>query len=125
MTVQASCHCGAVRLILPEPPREVVACDCSLCSRRGMLWAHYGGGEVATDGFTEDYSWGDRTICFCHCPKCGCTTHWQSNTEGERAKMGVNARLIDGFTEDGGGAASRYSFGGAAAEMRLLQGANG
>ena len=121
MSIQGSCHCGSVRLILTHAPSEVVACDCSLCSRRGMLWAEYAHSEAAADGNTEPYSWGDRSICFCHCPKCGCTTHWHSMTDS--ARIGVNARLIDGFEESAG--ASAFTFGNGPVEVRLLQGANG
>jgi hypothetical protein len=38
--------------------------------------------------------------------------------------MGVNARLIDGFQEDTGAAAS-YSFDGGKVEVRLLKDATG
>ncbi len=33
-----------------------------------------------------------------HCPTCGCGTHWQSLGE-DFGKMGINARLLDGFDE--------------------------
>jgi hypothetical protein len=121
MGVQGSCHCGSVRLMLSRAPAEVTACDCSLCSRRGMLWAEYAATEAATAGNTEPYSFGDKNICFCHCPKCGCTTHWHS-IGGER-RIGVNARLIDGFEEKGVGGS--FSFGDGPVATRHLQGANG
>jgi len=113
-----------VRLILSALPEQVVACDCSLCTRRGMLWAHYPDAQVAVDGFTEGYAWGDETITFHHCPKCGCTTHWQSivRTGGE---MAVNARLIDGFAEAGGATTSTYTFSGRPVTLRQLHGARG
>ena len=122
MSVEARCHCGSVRLVIEAPPAEVFLCGCSLCSRRGMLWAHYPEHEVGVDGNTEPYTWGDETICFCHCPKCGCTTHWQSLRKG--GHTGVNARLIDSFTEAGFENA-QYSFGGEAVPVHTLEGANG
>ena len=89
-----------------------------------MLWAHYSEEEVGTDGYTEGYSWGSGNLCFCHCPNCGCTTHWHS-TKKDGAKMGVNARLVDGFQESGGASSSRYSFGNGPVEVRQLEGATG
>lgn len=121
MGVQGSCHCGSVRLMLTHAPAELVACDCSLCTRRGMLWAEYPESEAATAGNTEPYSWGRETICFCHCPKCGCTTHWYSLTGPPR--LGVNARLIDGFEQKA--AAGAFSFGDGPVAVRLLEGAAG
>ena len=124
MSVSGSCHCGSVRLKLIAPPDTVFACDCSLCSKRGMVWAHFAEEDVYTDGFTEGYSWGDETIAFHHCPKCGCTTHWlPTGTRGGR--IGINARLIEGFAEAGGPQTSAYSFSGEPVELKLVTGANG
>ena len=124
VSVRGSCHCQTVRLILTERPHEVIACDCSLCSRRGMLWAHYDDSQVATDGYTEGYVWGSETIRFHHCPKCGCTTHWHSNTQ-LGGRIGVNARLIDGFHEAGGASTSQYDFGNGPVAISFLSGATG
>lgn len=33
-----------------------------------------------------------------HCPVYGCGTHWQSRGENF-GRMGINARLLDGFEE--------------------------
>jgi hypothetical protein len=124
VTVQASCHCRSVRLTLPSKPEALVACDCSLCVKRGMLWAHYPEGDVVVDGYTEPYSWGDHNIGFCHCARCGCTTHWKCTRRGD-GEMGVNARLIDGFCEQGGAETSRYFYDGERVGVRMLEGANG
>ena len=124
MTVRGSCHCGSVRLLLTSEPQEVVACDCSLCARRGMLWAHYPDAAMEADGFTEAYVWGDGKAAFHHCPKCGCTTHWRSTGSGS-GRGGVNARLIDGFREAGGASASTYSFEGRDVALVWREGANG
>jgi hypothetical protein len=31
--IEASCHCGAVRLEIDSPPAEVTDCHCSICRR--------------------------------------------------------------------------------------------
>ena len=33
----ATCHCGAVRVEVPERPDTVADCRCSLCRRYGVL----------------------------------------------------------------------------------------
>jgi hypothetical protein len=125
MTVHGSCHCGSVRLLLAREPDEVVACDCSLCARRGMLWAHYPDNEMQTDGFTEAYVWGDGRAAFHHCPKCGCTTHWHATAGAAGRRGGVNARLIEDFREIGGADTSRYAFGERPVGLEWRKGANG
>ena len=39
--IEATCHCGAVRLKAPHPPQSVTDCNCSICRLLGVLWAYY------------------------------------------------------------------------------------
>ena len=96
-TIKARCHCGAVRLEIPELPATVTECNCSICRRYGARWAYYRASEVkmctAADA-TRGYSWGDRTISFRHCRNCGCVTHYESIGDDGR-RLAVNARMVD------------------------------
>jgi hypothetical protein len=94
--VQGSCHCGGVRLTVPGRPDWVGSCNCSICRKLGWLVAYYPDEAVTVEGETAVYVWGDRMIGLHHCPTCGCTTHWKTLGE-DFGRMGVNARLIDGF----------------------------
>jgi hypothetical protein len=97
LMIEASCHCGTVRIEVAERPRQLTSCNCSLCRRHGALWAYYRPDEVrivAGAGMTVPYVQGDRTLETHHCPTCGCVTHWESvKTEGSD-RMAVNARLM-------------------------------
>ena len=53
-------------------------------------------GAVRIEGETLSYIWGDRMISLHHCPTCGCFTDWRSTGESY-GRIGVNARLLDGF----------------------------
>jgi hypothetical protein len=94
--IEASCHCGAVRLTIDNAPTEVTDCNCSICRRYGVLWAYYPTTDVQVSpaGGTDVYAWGPRATIFHRCATCGCVTHW-SAADPARRKMGVNARLID------------------------------
>ncbi|MBC7985560.1 MAG: GFA family protein [Sphingomonadaceae bacterium] len=96
MTVRGSCHCGAVTIAVPRAPEWVGQCNCSLCLKLGWLVAYYPDAEVRVEGETVAYVWGDRMIGIHHCPTCGCGTHWKTLGE-DFGKMGVNARLLEGF----------------------------
>ena len=79
--IEASCHCGAVRIDVEVPPAQLTSCNCSLCRRLGTLWAYYRPGQVRIAqgaGTTVPYIQGDRTLAVHHCPTCGCVTHWES-----------------------------------------------
>ncbi len=98
--VEASCHCRAVVLELAELPATVYDCNCSICRRLGVLWAYYPPQRVkvvSAPGSTLAYVWGDRTLAFHTCRTCGCTTHWSAIDTDSPARMGVNARLVEGL----------------------------
>jgi len=93
-----TCHCGAVRLVLPRRPRSLTACNCSICRRYGTLWAYYKAGTVRVEherGATSEYRWGDRRLKFMRCARCGCVTHWERSRRTPTSRMGVNARLFE------------------------------
>jgi hypothetical protein len=97
MTIETSCHCGAVRLTCAQAPATVTDCNCSICRRYGVLWAYYPPAQVrvtAPEGATDTYVWGERTTIFHRCRTCGCVTHWSPTDPGED-NMGVNARLME------------------------------
>lgn len=94
--IEASCHCGTVRIAVPHRPERLTSCNCSICRRLGVLWAYFDPRAVrflAGDGVTIAYSHGDRTLAFHHCPTCGCTTHWRG-FDPDAERMAVNARLM-------------------------------
>ena len=95
--IDLSCHCGAVKLQVPTPPENVAECNCSICSKLGVLWAYYPAEEVTrvtSEDAKDTYVWGDEMIRFCRCKNCGCTTHWESIDPSFTERMGVNARLM-------------------------------
>ena len=91
--VEASCHCGAVRIEVARAPDQVTACNCSICRRLGWLVAYYPLAEVSVRGETDTYEWGDRQLRFHRCKVCGCATHWWP-VQPTLDRMGVNARLM-------------------------------
>jgi hypothetical protein len=95
MAVLGSCHCNAVTIEVAEAPTQVTSCNCSICRRLGTLWAYYSPEAVVVIGPTTTYQWGDRTIDFHRCLKCGCTTHWSPLPGRTQDRMAINARLLD------------------------------
>ena len=98
MTLEGSCHCGAVQIAVPRRPRVLVACNCSICRRYGTLWSYYKAKSVrltAARGALGSYSWGTRRLTFVHCRQCACVLCWQLTRPRADGKMGVNARNLD------------------------------
>jgi len=119
MTVAGSCHCGAVRIEVPHAPEWVARCNCSICRKLGQLVAYYpDDGSVRIAGRTAEYIWGDRMIAFHFCPVCGCHSNWTSTGESY-GRVGVNARLLDGYEERDG----KSLFDGREVEVRSMDNA--
>jgi hypothetical protein len=94
--LEATCHCGAVRIVVAEAPVRVTECNCSICGRLGALWAYYTAAQTVVHGAeaTAVYSWGDRNIAFHHCRTCGCATHYTGLGPDALDRVAVNARLL-------------------------------
>ena len=95
--LEATCHCGAVRIGMARRPRSLTQCTCSICRRYGALWAYCTRktASVLTDASEETaYSWNDRVIEFYHCNTCGCITRYESVDKFEHSRIAVNARML-------------------------------
>ena len=103
--VRAACHCGAVRIVMESGPAWVCDCNCSICRRYGALWAYARDFKTGREhpaillqgeDDLEAYVWGERTLGFWRCRRCGCVTHHTALEHPERIR-GVNARMFIDF----------------------------
>jgi hypothetical protein len=91
--IEATCHCGAVRIEVPAAPDAVTSCNCSICRRLGTIAAYYSPRAARVSGETDTYIWGDRMLYFHRCRICGCHTH-STPVDASSDRMSVNARLM-------------------------------
>lgn len=95
--LEGSCHCGNVKWTYSLPLESVTACNCTLCSRYGALWAyaHLDHGITAS-GETSVYMRGSKRNGFNFCKVCGCVVFYLSNSKDDqgRLRMAVNLRMI-------------------------------
>ena len=92
--IEATCHCGAVRIEVATAPVWVTECACSICRRLGTLWSYYSPRDVRVTGPTSIYMCNDRVLELHSCTTCACTTHW-TPIDPAYDRMGVNVRLMD------------------------------
>jgi hypothetical protein len=81
MRVEGSCHCGETVFEVTEAPASVTRCTCSLCAKRGALWAYYTPAQFRLLSPAENvttYLWGSRTVKHHFCASCGCGTYSES-----------------------------------------------
>ena len=103
MPIKGSCHCGQTQFEVSEAPAGVTRCTCSLCSKRGALWAYYTPAQFRLTSPAENvatYLWGSRTVKHHFCANCGCGTYSESpdwstgKPDFENPKVGVNAQPV-------------------------------
>lgn len=95
--LQGSCHCGAVKLTLPNIPSRATECNCSICRRLGAIWGMFDWMTVnvhAAEDTLVEYVWGEKTLRTMRCRTCGCATHWEPLSANEGAWHGVNLRMF-------------------------------
>lgn len=106
MTVHGSCHCKATTFELAQAPTSITRCNCTFCSKRGLLWAYYEPEQVSlTCRQDAVYTSSRYPFTHHHCSVCGCGTYTESPESLEepdptRLMIGINARLLDDFDID-------------------------
>ncbi|KAJ7034453.1 Mss4-like protein [Mycena alexandri] len=100
-----NCHCGAFKFTLKTPElKEVYACNCSSCSKKGYLWtlpakiedfAVVNGDETAT---LSIYECGKRTSAHKFCPTCG--TAVMVRMHSAENPIGINLRALSDLDLD-------------------------
>ena len=96
-THKGSCHCGRITFGIQAERLSVIACNCSLCSKKGALWhatddAHF---EILTG--QEDlvlYQFGTMTAKHYSCRHCGISTF--SRPRIAPTAWVVNVRCLEG-----------------------------
>ena len=100
MTYQGSCHCGAVAFQVEGELTGAMACNCSMCSRKGsLLWF------VPRDAMTlltpDDaagrYTFNKHVIQHVFCPACGIHPYGEGKAPNGDAMAAVNIRCIEGI----------------------------
>lgn len=97
--LKGSCHCGKTGWTLSGDPGSITACNCTLCSRYGALWAYdFENERIRVEGITSTYTRpgkADPALEIHFCPQCGSVVCWRGlrlEDDGRR-RIAVNVRL--------------------------------
>lgn len=96
--IQGQCHCGNVKLSIPQLTENATSCNCSICSRYAAVWGYFTESDVQTsvgDQGISSYSYGDKMINFNRCNQCGCITHYTSTNPSPSSRVAVNYRMFN------------------------------
>jgi hypothetical protein len=103
MKYAGSCHCGKVAFEVEGNIDGALACNCSICQRKGsLLWfvprAEF---QLKTpDDEIASYTFNRHVIKHRFCPVCGIHTHGEGADPKGNAIAAVNIRCLEGIDLD-------------------------
>ncbi len=100
-TYNGSCHCGRVRFSVTTVIDKVVSCNCSICSKKGVL--HH---RVESEQFKllegkeylSLYQFDTKQARHYFCKECG--IHSFSNPRSAPGSFSINIRCLDDFDHE-------------------------
>jgi hypothetical protein len=97
-TYTGGCHCGRVRYDVTTDLSPVMECNCSHCSKRGMLLTFVTPDKFALkaggDGLT-DYQFNKKMIHHLLCPDCGIESFARGKKPDGTEMVAINVRCLD------------------------------
>lgn len=98
-TYAGSCHCGAIRFEMKTDLARVIACNCSICARAGMLFAFVPASDFALLSGAdqmEDYQFGKMRLHHPFCKVCGIHAYSHGVRPDGAEMRAVNVRCLEG-----------------------------
>jgi hypothetical protein len=92
------CHCGRVRYEVETDLNPVMSCNCSICQKRGALWAFVDAGKFALlsgESDLADYQFNKKIIHHLFCRMCGVSSFVRGQSPKGSAMVGINVRCLD------------------------------
>ncbi|VVE26124.1 aldehyde-activating protein [Pandoraea iniqua] len=100
---QGGCHCGELRFSVNIDLSKTIACNCSICKKRGLILAFAPRGEFTqTSGVdsNREYLFNKHLIHHQFCQKCGVEAFAFGEMPDGTKMAAVNVRCIDGIDLD-------------------------
>ena len=101
-----SCHCGAVKfeVDMDAGPEEVIECNCSHCSRKGLLLWFVPRAALRTlegEDRLETYTFNKKVIRHRFCTGCGTQPYSLGQMPDGAEIAAINVRCLEGFDLEG------------------------
>lgn len=98
MKYTGGCHCGNIRFEAEMDIKEVLSCNCSICSKRGHLLAFTPESNfklLKGEDSLADYQFGKKSIHHHFCKNCGVGTFGRAKSPNGEMRA-INVRCLDG-----------------------------
>lgn len=100
MTYKGSCHCGKVAFEVEGEPDSGLACNCSMCSRKGsLLWfvPKQKFKLLTPDDEASTYLFNKHAIRHRFCPQCGIHPYAEASAPNGMPMAAINLRCLEGL----------------------------
>jgi hypothetical protein len=98
-TYTGGCHCGRVRYEATSDLAQVIDCNCSICMKRGAIWAFVKAPEFkllkGEDALT-DYQFAQKKLHHPFCQSCGIGSFSRGHAPNGDETFAINVSCLDG-----------------------------
>jgi hypothetical protein len=97
-TYSGGCHCGNVRYQVTMDLGKVMACNCSMCGKKGTLLSFVPAEQFqlqSGEGGMTSYKFNQKVIDHLFCSTCGVTSFARGSKDGKPI-VAINTRCLDG-----------------------------
>jgi hypothetical protein len=100
MIYNGSCHCGQIKFQVEGEIKQLMSCNCSICSRKGsLLW--FAPREkfrlLTRQQRLGTYTFNKHVIKHHFCPTCGMHPFAESVDRSGKPTAAINARCLENF----------------------------
>ncbi len=93
-----SCHCGNVKFEVETDLEGTIACNCSVCTKRGSLLNFVPAEKfklISGEDKLTDYLWNKRIIHHLFCKNCGILPFGKGVDPNGNETVAINIRCLD------------------------------
>ena len=97
-TYAGGCHCGKVRYEVTAALDKVMACNCSICNKRGALLTFVPADQfklLSGEDALTDYQFAKKKIHHLFCSTCGVASFARGAGPDGRQMCAINTRCLD------------------------------
>jgi hypothetical protein len=100
MIYKSSCHCGKVAFEAEGEIKGVMACNCSICQRKGALMWFLPRDKLrllTPENAMATYTFNKHAIKHRFCPACGIHPYGEATDPQGNAMAAINIRCLEGI----------------------------
>ena len=98
-TYQGGCHCGKVRYEVTTDLDKVMSCNCSICSKLGVILSFVPENQfklLSGESDLTDYQFNTMNVHHLFCRVCGIESFMRGAMPDGTKVVGLNVRCLDG-----------------------------